>query len=187
MHSNIIPGWATDNRLWQNALPSQSTLIGFSMGALIATEIAQKNPEKIKKLILISPRPSYSKKELDAIRPHLKKNKSAYLKQFYKACFSNPKEYQQFQLTLENDYLENFSLETLLNGLNYLEKTTWNPQNIPSTISWYVIHGIHDTIAPYTDVVACLKSYPNHLITLQNSGHIPFYSKEFEHALSLLS
>ncbi len=178
-----LPGWATTGDIFQGINATiidrldpkrfeddllslnfkSATLCGFSMGGFAAYEFAKKYPELVKKLILISVRPSYPKTELDFVRSLLKRNPKAYLKEFYKSCFATQEELEKFKPP-------EFSLDELLAGLEYLESATVGPLP-PDTIC---IHGTQDKIAPITEAQKLTSK-----LTEINTGHIPFFSKYF--------
>ncbi len=112
----LIPGWATDYRIFSNLdlnynylLPvrfnpldfkkklskeldkrgiNKISMLGWSLGGFLAVEFFSDNPERIDKLILISIRKRYDSKNLEDIAFKLKKNKKAWLYKFYLDCFS---------------------------------------------------------------------------------------------------
>ncbi|MBI5123791.1 MAG: alpha/beta hydrolase, partial [Candidatus Omnitrophica bacterium] len=148
----LIPGWASDYRIFSRLdLPlnylvptrfspfnfeegllqsleknglKKISILGWSMGAFLATDLLSHNRDRIDELILVGARKKYEKHGIDKIKMVLEKNKDAFLYKFYNECFSRDekKAINWFKKTLLRDYLNGFTLDSLLEGLEYLSK-----------------------------------------------------------------
>lgn len=199
----LIPGWATDHRIFSNLdleynylvppeLPFLSfadglaqwlraneiekvSLFGLSLGGFLAGDFCSKYPQSAEKVYLAGIRRQYPKQDLDRIRVFLKRNKSAYLGSFYRECFPNHKDWQNFRNTLLESYLNKFSLEYLLPGLDYLEVSRLKPEAFKDIKKIEIYHGQNDKIAPIQEAAAIAKNLAQaEFISLKNKGHIPF-------------
>jgi hypothetical protein len=66
---------------------------------------------------------------------------------FYRKCFLGyRKEYNEFSSHLQDEYLNELHVDTLLSGLDYLEQFTLPV--IPSSVEVHLIHGAKDIVAP---------------------------------------
>jgi len=94
-------------------LPSDTILVGWSLGATIAYKIAENFPEKLVKLILIAPTPSFkgiSQKEA-VIKRFLKKLKRNFLEGtnfFRKLCGENHPDLNHLKKEKATKLLESF-------------------------------------------------------------------------------
>jgi len=201
----LIPGWATDYRIFDSLnldfnylLPvdfypdtfekglsdalkehglGKISLFGWSLGGFLAASFAVNRPELVDELILVGLRRNYPKQGLDIVREQLKKSKKAYLYKFYNQCWAQKKQRQKFRNTLFKDYVESFSLDCLLGGLDYLEVAYIDLVGLNKVSKIKIIHGEHDEIAPIEEAYAIKSKLPKaELITLKKQGHIPFYN-----------
>ena len=158
------------------------SLLGWSQGALACAQFAARHPECIRELTLVSLRPSYDQASIDQIKRLLQRNQRAYLRQFYKTCFSSVglETYRWFKQTLQTEYLDMFPEATLCKGLDWLAQAQLFPDALKTMRSLTVIHGSDDRIAPVQDVIDWVAKLPQaNLVLLQKGGHIPFLSDEF--------
>lgn len=186
----LIPGWATDHRIFLNLnldynylLPIQSypfdfekrllkhldkisidkvSLFGWSLGAFLATEFALKNSQRVSELILLSMRKGYHSQELKEVELKLKRNKEAYLHRFYLECFSS---YDKeglgwFRENLLKRYISEMKLEDLLCGLDYLSNAKLRPEFLASVEKLRIFHGRKDKIAPLKEAIEIKSRLP---------------------------
>ena len=67
------------------------------------------------------------------------------------------------------------NINSLICGLEYLKNTDLREISLP--LSPLVIHGDRDVICPYKSSEYIKEKFKNaKLVTLQNTGHIPFYT-----------
>lgn len=188
MTSLFIPGWATTSDLFKTKTPfpkltpsiqkdldsylatqtQKFTLIGFSMGAILAAEAAAKHPNKIKSTILIGLRPHYNKEEITPLKANLQKNKALTLKKFYQAAIHEPKDWQNFKTQHLATQTNAYTTETLLSLLDLLSTLKITSKQLQKTPNLQIHHAIHDKIAPITEIKPLFPSLKHH-----KTGHIP--------------
>ncbi len=209
----LVPGWATDHRIFrpldlefnylaavafsprnfQQGLLSalrrhrldRVAVLGWSLGGYLALEFARQHPERVLQgaLFAVGLRERYEPETIEAIKGRLARNKAAYLRRFYEACFS-PGEREArgwFERELLKSYLELMEPEALLAGLDYLASAS------PADAKARFIHGREDRIAPVEEMLAMKERLPGvRLVCMENAGHAAFLNPEFKkvfHAL----
>ena len=121
---------------------------------------------------------------MNEIRSYLKKNKEGYLYKFYQSCFTKNEEknFLWFKKTLLRQYITTFGLDILLGGLDYLAQSQLV---LPNTIKTTLIHGDDDSVAPIAEALSLKDTNPHvDLITLDNTGHMPFLRPGFKDCLA---
>ncbi len=100
-------------------------VLGWSLGGYLALEFARAASGAGAARVRSSPSACgnvMNRRRIEAIKGRLARNKAAYLRRFYEACFS-PGEREArgwFERELLESYLEQMELEPLLAGLDYL-------------------------------------------------------------------
>jgi pimeloyl-[acyl-carrier protein] methyl ester esterase len=206
----LIPGWATDYRIFgsldiranylipvkfspfdfekdlleamsKNKLKSIS-IIGWSLGGFTAFDFLSKNKDKVDSVTFVSVRGGYKKEEIEGTRNYLNKNKTAFLYKFYNDCFSGNERDRLscFKKGLMKNYLNEMSLETLFEGLDYLSASRITPQALkPGKVRF--VHGAEDRIAPVKEAIELKDDMPGvELIVMEKTGHMPFLSESFK-------
>jgi pimeloyl-ACP methyl ester carboxylesterase len=209
----LVPGWATDHRIFRpldlefNYLAAVSfsprdfqesllsalrrhrldrvAVLGWSLGGYLALEFARAHPERVMEgaLFAVGMRERYDAKVIEAIKGRLTRNKAAYLRRFYEACFSaGEREAREwFERELLESYLDQMESEALLAGLDYLASAS------PADAKARFIHGREDRIAPVGEMMAMKERLPGtRLVCMENAGHAAFLNPEFKkvfHAL----
>ena len=213
-HLVLFSGWAFDHRIFQlmdlpynyifycsesladfegelkKVLDTNSidkiSLLGWSQGAFIACNFAGSCPAVIEEIILAGARQKYDKDGLEKIKQYLTKNKTAYLYSFYKECFGPCEKdlYRRFKDTLLKNYLEEFSLEQLIKGLDRIGRAKIDVNSLKEIENIKIVHGRADSIAPVDEAVQLSKSLPqSQLIVFDEAGHLPFLQKDFKKRL----
>lgn len=210
----LIPGWATDYRIFGNRLRLNAnclvpvefspfdfedglldamrqnrlkkiSIIGWSMGALLAADFSSKHRDRIREIVLISVRRSYEKENIENVKRHLRKNRVAFLRKFYKDCFS-PDEKEElfwFKKKLLKAYIDKMDIDALFEGLNYLSGSKIEPKSL-SGLKITFIHGNEDKIAPIGDVFRLKNELPgSKFVSIKKAGHMPFLKSNFKEAL----
>lgn len=206
----LIPGWASDYRIFstldlrlnylvpmrfspfdfeegllqaleKNGLKKIS-ILGWSMGAFLAADALSHNRDRISELILVSARKKYEKCGIDNIKMLLEKNKDAFLYKFYNECFSKEEKssINWFKKVLLKDYLNDLTLDLLLEGLEYLSQSQISPERL-SGIDVKLVHGENDRIAPIEGASELKNDLARaKFFRIEGSGHIPFLNPSFE-------
>jgi len=205
----FIPGWAADYRIFDSVdldanylMPiilspfdfeksfleamtrysiDRISVIGWSMGGFIGADLLTKYKDMITDVTFISVRKEYTRAEIEATRSNLKKNKRAFLYRFYNDCFSDGEreELSAFKTGLMKNYLNEMSMDKLMEGLKYLSTSRIRPQSLTG-MNVKFIHGEEDKIAPIKEILELKDELPDmRLIAIKGSGHIPFLKKNF--------
>ena len=198
----LIPGWACDYRIFDQVdlgfnylLPEHFhpwtivddlaeeidehlidvvDVLGFSLGGFEALRFASMYPEYTRRLILIGVRQRYPDDQIAMVKNNLKKNKKAGLTQFYKWCFYDRSKMTWFKENLMKDYCEDFSLDQLLETLDYLSECSINVSDLMKVADLTVLHGKEDIIAPVHEVEDLCKRSATKLKVFENTGHAVF-------------
>jgi len=178
----LLPGWATDHRIFgplENHLKEHpKTIIGFSLGGLMAVKMAKAFPEKVSQVILISIRPQYPHEQIKWMQSRLQEDKHRCLSEFYQQCFENEEDHQHFKKTLMSDYLDQFGTNELSDGLAQLGKESLSPETLSTLPNLVICHGTRDKIAPFSEAKQLAASVPSaQWVTLKGAGHVPFFHK----------
>lgn len=204
----LIPGWATDCRIFLNlnldynyllttslypfdfekallgklGKIKQVSLFGWSLGGFLAAQFASNNFKRIDELILLGIRKKFSAANLKDIELKLKQNKKAYLYGFYHECFSSSdtEAFTWFKKNLLREYINKIELNNLLYGLDYFAKASICPQTLIPVQKIRIFHGAKDEIAPLEEAIM-IKNKISHaeLVCLESTGHIPFLNPQF--------
>jgi len=161
---------------------SDVSLLGWSQGGFASGHFAARHPEYIKELILVGFRPIYEPEIIQQTKSLLHRNKRAYLRQFYKTCFScaDQATYRWFKQTLQKDYLDRFCEDELCRGLDWLSQARLHPEELTAIRSLTVCHGRDDRVAPVQGVLDWVTELPQaRSVLFETGGHLPFLSNEF--------
>ncbi len=163
-------------------LPKNPILLGWSLGGLLAINIASKI--KTQKLILVASTPKFVKTSnwafgIDAqnfkeFSDNLNLNLSKGLKRFVSLQSSNREKIKALNQSIENLPASNLALNQ---GLKILLEVDLTNEYLNLDIEKQVILGAKDTLVPN----AIENWYKNNNIntTILNTGHIPFLEKAF--------
>lgn len=186
-----LPGFGqSPDMLWEafktklfDQLPEQFTLMGWSMGGMVATRLAFESPERISRVINVASSPRFT-----ATTGWLGVA-AEVLDEFYQRFLNNPKRTQQhfIRTQLQGQSLPSTLLqihagnEGLKRGLELLKH--WDLREKLLTIRMPVtyIFGRLDALIPYQVVEIMQQQYPNfNYFMLEKSAHIPFLSHSDE-------
>lgn len=171
---------------------STFSLLGWSLGSLVAQDIASDNLWNIKHLILIGGTSSFvqhkedrynigwNKIIVERMKSQLYKKPQETLSNFYEAMFSKEekqKGYDKQFLQMVEYNIENQSLDSLTLGLDYLIQKDLRTKLSDINIPLLIIHGEEDSICPL-DAAIYIKSMINHsnIKIINHGGHIPFFT-----------
>lgn len=171
---------------------SSFSLLGWSLGSLVAQHIASDNLWNIKNLILIGGTSSFvqhkedgydmgwNKRIVERMKSQLYKNPQKTLYNFYNSMFSREeklKGYNNQFLEMTEDKIENNSIDSLALGLDYLIQKDLRTKLSNITIPTLLIHGDEDSICPLAASLYIKKIISNSNIEIINeAGHIPFFT-----------
>lgn len=175
--------WAQFKKKLLAQLPSETALIGWSLGGLIATRLALEEPARTCHLVNLASSPRFLKEtNWPGIEP-------AAFNNFFKILVASPQQaIQQFmRLQLrEGDSNANFrqfipELEGLQAGLEIL--ATWDLREPLKNFTkpTCFMFGRLDAIIPRTTITAMQKIYPTFkYLMFAKAAHIPFLSHPSE-------
>lgn len=215
----LIHGWATNATIWPDWLLTNKTccyqsphypdysklvaaflahysqyrqpidLIGWSLGGMLALQLAAEHPDKINNLILISSTPRFTICEnyfaglpvgivKNLARKLLKNRRQAQL-DFYQLMFAAQEQTINDTFIVEQaPLLANLETAALQNGLNYLLQTDLRSLLPSIQVPCHIFHGREDGICPPDAGQYLANHLPNATLTLiAGAGHIPFYTQ----------
>lgn len=166
--------------------------LGWSLGAAVVLDIADRFPERCKSLILLAGSPRFTQMDhWPGVTPQILKTFSESLSADSQAAILR---FFSVQLALSN-YKELMAVseykapddETLLQGLGILEEADLRPALARLTLPVSAILGDKDTLIPVAVGQSMKELLPAlELNSIENAGHVPFLSHR-EKVLSLIS
>jgi len=171
-----------------NTVEGKVLVVGWSLGAMVALELAFECPEKVSRLVLFSPTSSFIKRDsyeygwdervLKRMKKQLRRDVDQVLVDFEAAMFSQSE---------KNNYLKKIQTicsrdheQSLATGLDYLLETDLR-ENIKIIMQpMLLIHGSEDTICPEEASLYMKQHAAGEVrrIILDGAGHIPFITEE---------
>lgn len=168
------------------------SILGWSLGSLVALDIASDNLWNIKNLVLVGCTSSFiqhkedrynigwNRKIVERMKFKLYKKPQETLYNFYDSMFSNEekcKDYNnEFLQTVKNN-AENQPINSLSLGLDYLIQKDLRTKLPHITIPILIIQGEDDNICPLEGAVYIKTMSKNSNIEIiKEAGHIPFFT-----------
>jgi len=210
----LVPGWATDARVFipadipYDALEAtgsspddfeqallrklesdgrKAVLVGWSFGALLAAEFAAKHPDLVESAVLMSVKPYYSEGDIERMEQFLRRDKTGYLKMFYRRCLGGHgrRERKWFEDTLQGIFIEQADMDELLGSLRSFSGKKLPLQALKVCQNRLVfLYGENDTIAPPEDMFEIKRNLPKaNYIVFEDMGHMPFLHPDFKYIL----
>lgn len=215
----LIHGWATNATIWPEWLSTSKTcyyqspdypnyselaraflahynkyeqsvtLIGWSLGGMLALQLAAEYPDKINKLILFSATPRFTICEnySAGLAPAIVKNLARKLPKnqwqtqldFYNLMFASQEQVTRETFTADlAPLLASLEMPALQGGLAYLLETDLRSLLPSIQIPCHIFHGTEDTICPPAAGQYLANKLPKSTITfMPGAGHIPFYTQ----------
>lgn len=171
---------------------STFSLLGWSLGSLVAQDIVSDDLWNIKNLILIGCTSSFiqhrengynfgwNRKILERMKSKLYKTPQETLYDFYDAMFSKEekqKDYNNEFLQLVGNNIQNQSTDSLLLGLDYLIQKDLRLKLSCINIPTLIIQGDDDNICPLCGAEYMKNNLENSSIEIiKEAGHIPFFT-----------
>ena len=171
---------------------STFSLLGWSLGSLVAQDIASDNLWDIKQLILIGGTSSFvqhkedgynigwNKRIVERMKANLYKKTQETLYDFYEGMFSNEEKqkgyYNEFLQNVDGT-IENQSIDSLALGLDYLIQKDLRTKLLDINIPLLIIHGEEDSICPLDSAIYIKNMLRDSKIEIiKQAGHIPFFT-----------
>ncbi|ANB61045.1 alpha/beta fold hydrolase [Anoxybacteroides amylolyticum] len=174
----------------EQALAAPSLLIGWSLGTLVALEMAHAFPERVTKLVLISGTsrfvadndyPSgWHSRIVERMKKQLKKHPEETLTSFGSSLWAEG-ETGDISEVMHRDRLEELTI-----GLDYLVTADARPWLSQLHMPVLLLHGENDGICPPEAARYIAERVPNaKFVLLPNTGHVPFWTKTRECTYSI--
>lgn len=172
---------AADFSSWFDALGLESiTLLGWSLGGILAQYLARRFPQRIERLILVATTPRFVRTQ---DWPHGLTDTAvrALARDFKRAPAPTLESFQALQFqgvtSLPPALLPTVDMATALGGLELLRQVDLREQLAKITMPTLVLHGSHDAIIPISAGHFLAATLPQSLFhEVSNCGHVPFRS-----------
>ena len=169
-----------------------SCWLGWSLGATVVLDIANRFPERVNSLVLLAGNPSFTQTPqwpgmnvglLDAFADKLNEDCQATLLRFLSLQVNNLPEYKTLLRALKSAVMECDApdYETLQGGLDILKHADLRPALSDTPVPVSVILGIRDTLVPVSAGQNMQELAPEITLNIiDKAGHVPFLSHPHE-------
>ncbi len=173
------------------------TLVGWSLGATVALDLAARFPQRVKKLVILAGNPCFVKNEdwpgvkavtLEKFAAELQTDCHATLLRFLSLQVKGLANYKTVLKELKTalQACEAPTPEILQSALHILQQQDLRPQLARLSCPVQVILGSHDTLVPVAVAEPMRALAPRLQITvIDKAGHVPFLSHS-AHLIALL-
>ncbi|NMG45107.1 alpha/beta fold hydrolase, partial [Aromatoleum toluvorans] len=196
-HGDALPAPSADLAAWSDALlptlPERAVLCGWSLGSLVALDLAHRHPERVARLILIGATPCFVARSGDAPWPH--GLDAATVAAFNASFATDPAGTQKKFIALQS--LGDAQRRTvaaklaaaladtgheraagLSCGLELLANTDLRALLAEIRQPTHLIHGAGDALMPLAAAEWLAQQLPHARLTrLDDCGHAPFLSR----------
>jgi pimeloyl-[acyl-carrier protein] methyl ester esterase len=181
---------AVQNFFIEHTAKERATLVGWSMGGLVALKLAALFPDKVERLVLLSSTARFTQTPgYDCGMPavlvrnlarKVRRDPVQALTMFHKLMFVPGEEDECARFLRSSAIVQD--RQGLLSGLEYLEKTDVRLQLEKIKQPVLLIHGTADSICPW-EAAQYLHNHlaQSELISLNGAGHIPFFTRAQEY------
>lgn len=156
------------------------TVIGWSLGAMVALELAQRHHQRINRLILIAATDRFTRnwhpRVLQRMKKELYRQPIQLLQSFDERLFAPGKPDEEWMQHIRGR--DPLHTDRLVAGLEYLEHFRFSREQAALiTQPVHLLHGFHDTICAPDDGRRLALQFPHAEWTLwETAGHIPFWT-----------
>lgn len=159
-------------------------IVGWSLGAMLALELARDHPDRVRALYLIGAtdvfiaRPGvegeWPETVLDEMSSNLEHDRTAVLGAFYRQLFNgNERHAGVLRACLEELAESEPPIEALRAGLNFLRTYAFEPAGVTPPV--FLLHGHHDAICSIGGAKRlCAGLAHAELTVIEEAGHAPF-------------
>jgi pimeloyl-ACP methyl ester carboxylesterase len=205
----LLPGWATDYHVFdQLELPydlivpveidtedivevlgtyiagKRVTLIGWSLGGLIAGDLMSRYADLVEKAIFIAVKKDYKKEEISLMKRYLQKDNVNYLEMFYRRCLNGHEENEKnwFNNNLKARYIDNFKRDVLIRHLDYFIDNPFPAEALaPFWEKIVFVAGDNDKVVPLERIYDFIEFFPETCFwTIKGAGHLCFMNERFK-------
>ncbi len=182
------------------AIPARSHLLGWSLGGLVAHDLARRHPGRIDKLVLVATTPSFLQRDNwpHAVLPavladfgaRLSNNYAATIKSFLALQVLNTPNIRDTVTLLQTAITSHGKTDhaALLSALEILRTTDLREQAPQIPHATLVLQGDHDALTPEPAGRWLASHLPRvHYVMMPHAAHAPFLSHRdsFLHELNL--
>jgi pimeloyl-[acyl-carrier protein] methyl ester esterase len=170
-------------------LPTPIYVIGWSLGAMVALELAHICSKQIQILFLIGGTPKFirnpllspygwNRRVLQKMKEKLYYDKKAVISSFHQQMFSSMEKNQGVYTAWKNEMREQLpTTENLIAGLNYIYSFQAYDYLPSLQIPVFLLTGNEDIICPPEASQQLSKAIPQGYLTIwEKVGHIPFWT-----------
>ena len=176
------PPWRVERRDFMELIGCVRTkyekvvLAGWSLGAVVVHELLEDVSDQVDCAVFISPKARYGPDEIGFMKEYLMRDKAACLRYFYRECFRGQRvDYVRFRKRLEKRFIDSFSREELLEGLEFLYNHPLPKISTRKGVRTILLYGKNDMVAPpgsSTPLVTGENEIKH--VVVENAGHLPF-------------
>ena len=174
---------------YNDQLPNDSILVGWSLGGMIAANLCRLFPGKFRKLITVTCNPKFvathdwpgvEEKNFTQFYQQAEKDLPSLLKEFQRLAIGNNRD-PEIRKILQTHIHDAEQKELLLSHLDLLmqldTRETYSEINIPTLH----LFGDEDVLVPANCATRIKENYPHHTThVIQGAGHIPFLTHKDE-------
>ncbi len=169
-------------------LPVKSIIVGWSLGGLIALQIANNYPERVQRVCMLSSTPQFigndswkygiKKQLLDIFSTSLLQDVVQTLRRFNALIVQGSVSVREDLRVLRSRFalLDHADIASLEAGLDILYQSKIHQINIQRPIDWII--GENDPLIPYQGIVQLAKQYQQHYFLLRSANHVPFIARQ---------
>lgn len=170
------------------ALPGNSVLVGWSLGAQLALELAHRHPERIARLVLIGASPRFTASEdwphglpgatLDDFRAQFDSAPEATQRRFVALQSLGDRARKAVSAALSGSLTPASHQAALATGLRLLADTDLRPLSSALAQPVRLLHGSEDKLMPLAAAEWLADQLPGgRLSVFDQAGHAPFLSR----------
>jgi len=172
-----------------DVIPKRASLIGWSLGGMVATQFAVDHPQRVKKLALVASAPQFVRDNswpdgtdaevLDGFAQGLKQNYQQTIKRFIAIQAMGSEHAREEQRTLRERVFRHGNPQpaALEGGLDILRHANLRPQLSKIHCPTLLITGEHDALFRRTAAEKTLGLFNDaKLSVISGAGHTPFLS-----------
>lgn len=176
-------------RNFVSSLPGPAVWIGWSLGGLVALQVARDQPSMVERLVLIGSTPRFAQapdwswamsgKTLEQFASDLERDYRATLQRFLSLQCGHGEAERELLRDLRAILFEHgeSDIQTLRNGLEILKTADMRAALPAITAPTLVIHGARDQLAPRAAGEYLAAQLPQaRLALIESAGHAPFLS-----------